>query len=268
MSEQNKKGFPLSAVYLSQDVYLVCMNHALTTEREEIMGLLLGDIKTSARGSVAFITAVAVLSRSDKRPDRVEIDPEQLTAAASEAERIAAKLKTPTRVIGWYHSHPHITVLPSHVDVRTQASYQLMDNGFVGLIVSCFNYDAVHNGKIQMIAFQSLPGIGGKSPEEITVPLHLVPALMPSPNTFIKMVQLQKILFEEGKATYEQAIRDKNLHPFTQIHHSAVYTKSLCRLLENGCNPLIELLEERQKQNEEKLKRLQSKKRKLLAGIS
>lgn len=22
---------------------------------------------------------------------------------------------TTTRVIGWYHSHPHITVLPSHV---------------------------------------------------------------------------------------------------------------------------------------------------------
>ena len=22
---------------------------------------------------------------------------------------------TMTRVIGWYHSHPHITVLPSHV---------------------------------------------------------------------------------------------------------------------------------------------------------
>jgi hypothetical protein len=23
--------------------------------------------------------------------------------------------------VGWYHSHPHITCLPSHVDVRTQA---------------------------------------------------------------------------------------------------------------------------------------------------
>jgi hypothetical protein len=72
-----------------------------------------------------------------------------------------------TRVIGWYHSHPHITVLPSHVgkltylkkyifisifslefrdvyyeDVRTQAMYQLLDQGFIGLIFSCFNEDA------------------------------------------------------------------------------------------------------------------------------
>lgn len=25
-----------------------------------------------------------------------------------------------TRVVGWYHSHPKITVQPSHVDLRTQ----------------------------------------------------------------------------------------------------------------------------------------------------
>mgnify|MGYP002395241276 CR=1 FL=1 len=60
-------------------------------------------------------------------------------------------------MIGWYHSHPHITVHPSHVgtkliafvhlindqlDVRTQAGYQLMDEGFVGIIISCFNTDS------------------------------------------------------------------------------------------------------------------------------
>lgn len=28
-----------------------------------------------------------------------------------------------TRVIGWYHSHPHITVLPSHVGM-----FPLKDN--------------------------------------------------------------------------------------------------------------------------------------------
>ncbi|KAG0487519.1 hypothetical protein HPP92_009614 [Vanilla planifolia] len=60
-----------------------------------------------------------------------------------------------TRVIGWYHSHPHITVLPSHVDVRTQAMYQMLDRGFIGLIFSCFNEDAQKVGRIQVIAFQS-----------------------------------------------------------------------------------------------------------------
>ncbi|KAL2234722.1 UNVERIFIED_CONTAM: Lys-63-specific deubiquitinase BRCC36 [Sesamum indicum] len=65
---------------------------------------------------------------------------------------------TTTRVIGWYHSHPHITVLPSHVDVRTQAMYQLLDSGFIGLIFSCFSEDAQKVGRIQVIAFQSLDG--------------------------------------------------------------------------------------------------------------
>ena len=40
---------------------------------------------------------------------------------------------------GAWCSHPHITVLPSHVDVRTQGAYQMLDEGFVGIIVSAFN---------------------------------------------------------------------------------------------------------------------------------
>ena len=28
---------------------------------------------------------------------------------------MSAQLGHDTRVVGWYHSHPHITVLPSHV---------------------------------------------------------------------------------------------------------------------------------------------------------
>lgn len=34
----------LQKVYLSADVYAMCMQHALTTEKQEIMGLLLGDV--------------------------------------------------------------------------------------------------------------------------------------------------------------------------------------------------------------------------------
>ncbi|XBJ19807.1 hypothetical protein VPH35_010739 [Triticum aestivum] len=71
---------------------------------------------------------------------------------------MTATIGKTTRVIGWYHSHPHITVLPSHVDVRTQAMFQLLDPGFVGLIFSCFSEDAQKVGKIQVIAFQSLDG--------------------------------------------------------------------------------------------------------------
>lgn len=45
-------------------------------------------------------------------------------------------------MIGWYHSHPHITIHPSHVDVRTQFMYQYLDKGFFGIILSCFSSDS------------------------------------------------------------------------------------------------------------------------------
>ncbi|KAI2601489.1 BRCC3 isoform 10, partial [Pan troglodytes] len=64
---------------------------------------------------IVHIHSVIILRRSDKRKDRVEISPEQLSAASTEAERLAELTGRPMRVVGWYHSHPHITVWPSHV---------------------------------------------------------------------------------------------------------------------------------------------------------
>lgn len=149
----------LTSVKVTEEVWLTCLTHALSTETEEIMGLLLGDIQQSKNGSVtALVWGALPQPRSDRRKDRVETNPEQLTAASVQAERMTVATGRTTRVIGWYHSHPHITVLPSHVDVRTQAMYQLLDSGFIGLIFSCFSEDAHKVGRIQVIAFQSLDG--------------------------------------------------------------------------------------------------------------
>ncbi|XP_074312626.1 uncharacterized protein LOC141648071 [Silene latifolia] len=149
----------LTNVKMSEEVWLTCVTHALSTETEEIMGLLLGDIECSKSGkSTALIWGASPQTRSDRRKDRVETNPEQLAAASAMAERMSTTTGRRTRVIGWYHSHPHITVLPSHVDVRTQGMYQLLDSGFIGLIFSCFNEDAFKVGRIQVIAFQSLDG--------------------------------------------------------------------------------------------------------------
>ena len=71
--------------------------------------------------------------------DRVEASPEQLASAMAAGEKLSEESGMRVRVIGWYHSHPHITVLPSHVDVATQASYQQLDAGFIGIIFSTFN---------------------------------------------------------------------------------------------------------------------------------
>ncbi|PRQ50742.1 putative JAB1/MPN/MOV34 metalloenzyme domain-containing protein [Rosa chinensis] len=77
----------LTCVTMSEDVWLTCMTHALSTETEEIMGLLLGDIENSANGGVtAVIWGASPQTRSDRRKDRVETNPEQLAAASAQAE--------------------------------------------------------------------------------------------------------------------------------------------------------------------------------------
>ncbi|KAI8075757.1 hypothetical protein BDF21DRAFT_439513 [Thamnidium elegans] len=65
--------------------------------------------------TVAQIEYISFLSRSDKRKDRVEIASESLHLAVEEAEEFSKHTGKDMMVIGWYHSHPHITVLPSHV---------------------------------------------------------------------------------------------------------------------------------------------------------
>lgn len=94
--------------------------------------------------------------------DRVETSPEQMAAATALAERLTRETGVRTRAIGWFHSHPHITVLPSHVDVATQALYQQLEPGFVGLIFSAFNRDGATKGDCLLAtAFQAAPAGGG-----------------------------------------------------------------------------------------------------------
>nr|CAN81936.1 hypothetical protein VITISV_005282 [Vitis vinifera] len=59
------------------------------------------------------------------------------------------------------------------MDVRTQAMYQLLDSGFIGLIFSCFSEDAQKVGRIQVIAFQSTDGKQSNMSRPISLsPVH------------------------------------------------------------------------------------------------
>lgn len=124
----------LRQVFLTGDVYAVCLQHALSTEKEEVMGLLIGDVRIICKAEavfvlvhnfiltqvdeekcISYISSCLILRRSDKQADRVEISPEQLLSATAFAERLTIELGQLRRVVGWYHSHPHITVWPSRV---------------------------------------------------------------------------------------------------------------------------------------------------------
>jgi len=92
----------------------------------------------------------------------VEVGYEQLAEAEQLASALTKVRGQEIRILGWFHSHPHITVLPSHVDLRTQAQYQAMDAGFLGLICAVFQDDPKQQkGRVEITAFQSVPGGGG-----------------------------------------------------------------------------------------------------------
>lgn len=76
---------------------------------------ILSQLQVNDDSSIVSIAASLILRRSDKKADRVEISEEQLVQATIFAEELANKVRKPLRVVGWYHSHPHITVWPSHV---------------------------------------------------------------------------------------------------------------------------------------------------------
>jgi len=158
----------LSFVRLTTDAMLSCMTHALSTESQEVMGLLLGRWVNEDDAAGAEVTHVIVLTRTDKRKDRVEVGYAQLASAAERAEMIGQREGRQCCVIGWYHSHPHITVLPSHVDVQTQGQYQAMDERFVGLIFAVFP-DAAYAPSSGPSAATSGSSIGGAPAARIQV---------------------------------------------------------------------------------------------------
>ena len=141
-------------IRISSSAYRICLSHALTTEKEEIMGIYLGNVIESDNQQIIEIYSSVSLSRICKEKDRVELDEEQLLKAREYADELSEKHNLSIKIVGWYHSHPKITVPPSHVDLNTQFSQQNY-GPFVGLIFSVFNLED-QNLSLQCIAFQTL----------------------------------------------------------------------------------------------------------------
>ncbi|KAK0066502.1 lys-63-specific deubiquitinase BRCC36 [Biomphalaria pfeifferi] len=237
------------------DVYLVCLTHALSTEREEVMGLLIGEVDSS---KVLHISSVVLLCRSDKQADRVEISPEQQMDASIKAEQLSKELNRPMRVVGWYHSHPHITVWPSHVDVRTQFNYQQMDAGFVGIIFSVFNEDKVtKQNRIEVTCFQSQEF--NSQFHRVEVPLEVVPSTSISVPCLDALITIPYILHQEEGEAYDR-VTNEDQDLLTRIHNAAVYTKSVSHVLEAITVPLTHNLETRLRNNKMDIQRLQREK--------
>jgi len=141
-------------VNLTNEAYSSILNHALLTENEEIMGLLIGNEIKKKDYLIINIFATICLTRKCKEKNRVEFDEIQMAQAEEITNEIKNENKIDANVVGWYHSHPKITIPPSNVDLNTQKSQQYQGT-FVGLIVSCFSTDSNKINKINLIAFQT-----------------------------------------------------------------------------------------------------------------
>ncbi|KAK4037363.1 hypothetical protein OUZ56_029400 [Daphnia magna] len=227
---------PIKEVFVETDVYLTCLSHALSTEKEEVMGLLLGhvdqrlDLSVQAGGSYgqSFIENVIILQRSVRQADRVEISPLQLSAAAQEAEKLSIELGKPIRVLGWYHSHPHITVQPSHVDMQTQSNYQAMDPDFVGLILSVFQQE--NNEKFansSLICFQAVNIDGVLRSREIV--LSISPPESAAGREIKTLAKIPLILLSEER---EHVDKCSSSDLVSKVQNKAVFTQAICQLLQ------------------------------------
>lgn len=223
----------LRGVELSRDVLWGCTTHALTTEHEEILGLLLGTIQENT----AYITRSHVLTRKVKLKDRVEVGYEDLASASELAEQFSAADGSYSRVVGWYHSHPHITVFPSHVDVRTQGQYQQLDQHFIGLIFSVFDKNIN-----SVCAFQSLE-TAESGWQKLEIPLWVQPSpLSRVPEDYVSrridsFLSLQMEFLNENLRSFTTGMREAS--PLQAVEVSSAHTAALCSVAENMSLPLL-----------------------------
>ncbi|KAF9966738.1 BRCA1 BRCA2-containing complex, subunit 3 [Mortierella alpina] len=186
----------LSRVLVQSNVLHILLAHALSTEKEEIMGMLMGDWIKEGATEIARVDGVSLLTRSEKRKDRVEIGPEQLTKAAMEAEELTKSTGKTTRVIGWSLLRRLLV---------TQLSQQYMDPRFIGMIVSCFNTDSELSNKIQVTCFQSRPSEGGPC-QHIKLPFSVLNENPLESLTLPKLLEIPARIFDEQRQSFYKSI--------------------------------------------------------------
>ncbi|CAG9096567.1 hypothetical protein JYU34_007356 [Plutella xylostella] len=256
----------LNKVLLATDVALVCLQHALSTEKEEIMGLLIGEVLND--GSIVSVVSSVILRRLDKKPDRVEISEEQLVQATMKAEELATEFRRPLRVVGWYHSHPHITVWPSHVDLATQSMYQRMDASFVGVIFAVYLTEQTTKApSAQITCFQSINEGSSQSRREIEMEIVNQNDSLSATN-FSMLTQLPTILKEEEDEAYNnEAGRGVTDDIIIKQHNAAVRTIAIGHIVEKMSRPMLEALVARNAIQQVRLKALKKQHQYLMSKL-
>ncbi|KAI8903531.1 BRCA1/BRCA2-containing complex, subunit 3-like protein [Gorgonomyces haynaldii] len=182
-------------VQLQAQVHILLSSYVYSTDAEEVAMLLCGRFDRET----AIVETCLFMTRKDKTTDRVEISSEQLSEALMEAESMGLK------VIGWCHSHPKLTPIPSHIDVGTQLTFQTMEPMFFGLIYSCFTEKEPNVQRLQVIAFQS------EGTKHKRIPLQIVPQPLNGPELKKRLGQISEKLLEEELLVQSQSLARENI---------------------------------------------------------
>jgi len=245
----------INKVILSCDVMGACWAHALTTETEEVMGLYIG----SMEGEVAKVRSLIPIRRTTKEKDRVEIDAVDLATASQKAENAGL------RVVGWYHSHPHITVHPSHIDLATQYSYQAhCDPNFFGLIFSVFNFDnKLGQDTREVIAFRTERTDAGNSCQYLQIQTSTPQEEGASTKLDVasSVSNISRILMDEEGEEYSRYSAEGEIEEFS---NGAVLLARLANQAEVVGSAGLEAMEALLVEYKARIKALQDRKAKLL----
>lgn len=205
----------------------------------------------------------------------------QLVKSGEFASDFGESLGRTTRVVGWYHSHPNITIPPSHVDIGTQGGFELMDRDFVGIIVGPFHLitkNDMTRGRTSLIAFQSKRADSRSDQAYENLPLSIMPAAQIFVDTIqykkvlhgclTNLCRLQKMIGREELSLYKSTtfnIPTRDTHreedeeeddedsddwvqiahdPLRAMYNASVYNKGLLRLLNQLTLPLLHTLEQ------------------------
>ena len=159
-------------------------------------------------------------------------------------------------MVGWYHSHPNITVPPSHVDLRTQANYQNMGEDFVGLIFSVFNFDKKNAiDTKEAIAFQT--SSDGKC-RYVTLAVGRDESGAMMEETAIQAVtSIPGILQQEEEEEFSK-MSGCNPDSHTLLHNRAVLLSQLAKQSDLIMAPILSALEGRESYLKAELERQDS----------
>jgi proteasome lid subunit RPN8/RPN11 len=222
-------------IQMTVDAYSSCLNHALLTDSEEVMGLLLGTTQEENNYQTINILSTICLNRKCKEKDRVEFDEMQVAKASDLAEGLGVEHGLDIRVVGWYHSHPKITVPPSNVDLNTQYLHQYQ-GPFVGIIISCFNNDNSNKNTLKMISFQTQKENNANTPLYIDIKFIHENQLIKSniSNSAKTFATILKNLMEEEEEEFKK--ENNNIDADDEMNNLLLYSTRislLSKMLQN-----------------------------------